>query len=69
MAVGYSRDGDVGVKSGVEDGEDRLLEGSEGCGGAGAVAGVVAGDVVEFVEGLGDGAEGEGFPVLRGFPV
>ena len=36
-----------------------LLEGGEGGEGAGAVAGVAAGDVVEFVEGFGDSAEGE----------
>ena len=43
-----------------EGGDDLLLKCSEGAQGAGAGAGVAAGDVVEFVEGFGDGADGEG---------
>jgi hypothetical protein len=41
----------------AQDFDDGLLERGEGGGGASSVAGVEAGDVVQFVEGLGDAAD------------
>lgn len=45
--------------SGSEGVEDGLLEGGKRGEGAGAVACVAAGDIVELIEGFGNGAEME----------